>query len=99
MYVYMNEQNAGGIWYSFEYGFGRINAGNAVSLAKVWDGAGNLTGTSTPVINVNYALPNPSSTLFNSTCTIIYAADVPVYIEHVMVMLVIISCLHATFNH
>jgi hypothetical protein len=37
-------QNGAGIWYSYQHGFGRINAGNAVSLAKIWSLVGPVAG-------------------------------------------------------
>jgi hypothetical protein len=37
-------QNGVGIWYSYQHGFGRINAGNAVSLAKSWSLVGPIAG-------------------------------------------------------
>lgn len=78
-------QNAAGVWYSYQYGFGRINAGNAVTLAKTWSLVGAAVGTSSPLITPNIWIPDNSNISTISSYTFTNATDVPTQLEHVMV--------------
>jgi hypothetical protein len=77
-------QNAAGVWYSNEHGFGRVNAGAAVTLAKTWTLVNNQTGLSTSVVTVNQAIVDNSIIPITSTTTVTSGtAGLPVKIEHV----------------
>lgn len=79
-------QNGASVWYSYQYGFGRVNAGCAVSLAKSWTLLGAPTGIASPVIAVTTQSIDDIGTVVTSTYTVsTYDGDAPTYIEHVMV--------------
>jgi hypothetical protein len=76
-----------GVWFSHYHGFGRINAGKAVALAKTWSLIGGVCGTSSDVISVGQTIVNnATSSPVISTITFVNGTDdLPDTIEHVMV--------------
>ncbi len=54
--------NGGGYWVNHKYGFGAIDAGAAVSLAKSWQPLGTEVAISSGLISINSAIPDNNGT-------------------------------------
>lgn len=82
--------NGAGIPFSHLYGFGRINAAQAVAVAKTW-AAGRVLGDDTSFLSniraVNLPIPDGSTTGASSTIQVTAGTTLPVRLEFVRVTL------------
>lgn len=68
--------NGDGLHVNHKYGFGAVDAEAAVDMALTWTNVGPETSTSSPVINVNTAVPNNNPTGIVSTFTVSQNIDI-----------------------
>ncbi|NDJ62560.1 MAG: S8 family serine peptidase [Chloroflexi bacterium] len=78
------EQNGAGRWYSHKYGFGRVNAGAAVTAAVGFPSTGTPQTFANPVVNVNQPIPDNNFTGVTANTT--FNAPAGFVVEHVEVI-------------